>query len=44
MNKAFERLEKVREAPGTPRKAMGLKVTGNIIQALGTDSLHKVLD
>ena len=47
MNTAFERLEEAREAPGTPRKALGLKVTGNIIQALGIkDSirLHKVED
>lgn len=47
MNKAFERLEEAREAPGTPRKALSLKVTGSIIQALGNkDSLlqHNFMD
>ena len=47
MNKAFERLEVAREAPGTPRKALGLKVTGSIIQALGNNDsliLQKFVD
>merc|ERR1712126_349687 len=35
MNKVFERLERARSALGAPRRALGLKITGEVINSLG---------
>jgi len=35
MNKVFERLERARSALGAPRRAPGLKITGEVINSLG---------